>query len=94
MSKGEVLARVLARFRELGVRLPATDYAIKRTYAGANQRCEGAWSWFLWSHEDANAMNCGSWDRASAIAAHPERFELYTHAVTKQHSLVEKGKES
>lgn len=86
-----MVAKIVARFRELGVRLPATDYTIKRTYAGANQRNAGAWSWFLWSVEDPNAMNCGSWDPASTIARNPEGFELYTHAITKQHSLVEKG---
>ena len=58
MSKGTAATKVRALLVAAGVKDIPETLIFRRTYAGANQRSEGAWSWYC---TDADGLEyCGS----------------------------------
>jgi len=73
-QNGRVARALIARLIASGWIAPG-EYRIERTYAGREQRSEGAWSWYL-VHADSGveAFVGSQWSATECLAADDEHF--------------------
>lgn len=85
--------RIVQQLIERGV-VPPGKYLVERTYAGADQRSHGAWSWgLLYADSGAEAFVGSQWSLTELLKRgwDDERGSLYPRNVQSDHLPTHAG---